>query len=663
MERTYRILSKAEINQLERQTCTAEDWSKVYVSENFTLEQISNVNFSGFVHLGRFNGVFTLPGGIRKHAGLHDVTLHNVTVGDDCCIENIQNYISNYNIGDNTFINNCGMIVVDGSSCFGNGLTVSVLNETGGRDVYIYNELSAQQAYIQAFYRHRTKMIERMKELTEEYTAKHTATYGTIGSHVSLTNVGQIQNVCIGDYCTAFGTSRLFNGTINSDREAPVNIGYGVIAEDFIISSGSSITDSVALERCFVGQACHLGHFFSASNALFFSNCVGENGESCAIFAGPYTVTHHKSTLLIAGMFSFMNAGSGANQSNHMYKLGPVHQGTLERGVKTASDSYVLWPACVGTFSLVMGRHVNHPDTSDMPFSYLIEQAGSSYLVPAVNLRSVGTIRDVKKWPKRDNRTDPHCLDIINYSLFNPYTVQKMFAGIRKLKDLQRIAGENVDSYLYQDMIITKRSLTKGLIYYNIGITKYLGNCMIHCFDGKEVHTEAELQACFRSDCGDGNGEWVDISGLIIPMSAVDRLMDDIESEKINSLDGISDAFDEMNKHYRDYEWTWVYHHFKEYFSIDLHKITKAEAIRVVNKWKDSVVKLDSMLYDDARKEFSSVSMTGFGVDGGIKEKKSDFEQVRGDFETNPFVMEIAEHIKNKTAKANEIIGMLKKIQ
>ena len=93
-------------------------------------------------------------------------------------------------------------------------------------------------------------------------------------------------------------------------------------------------------------------------------------------------------------MFSFMNAGSGSNQSNHMYKLGPIHQGTLERGAKTSSDSYILWPARIGAFSLVMGRHVNHPDTSDLPFSYLIEEQNTTYLIPGVNLRSVGTIRN-----------------------------------------------------------------------------------------------------------------------------------------------------------------------------------------------------------------------------------------------------------------------------
>ena len=57
-----------------------------------------------------------------------------------------------------------------------------------------------------------------------------------------------------------------------------------------------------------------------------------------------------------------------------MYKLGPIHQGAMERGAKTTSDSYILWPARVGAFSLVMGRHVNHADTSNLPFSYLIEQ-------------------------------------------------------------------------------------------------------------------------------------------------------------------------------------------------------------------------------------------------------------------------------------------------
>ena len=94
----------------------------------------------------------------------------------------------------------------------------------------------------------------------------------------------------------------------------------------------------------FVGQGVQLGKQFSSENSLFFANCEGFHGEACSIFAGPYTVTHHKSTLLIAGIYSFYNAGSGTNQSNHMYKLGPVHQGVLQRGSKNGSFSYMRWP-------------------------------------------------------------------------------------------------------------------------------------------------------------------------------------------------------------------------------------------------------------------------------------------------------------------------------
>src|SRR5574344_2353618 len=441
MNKKYRKLTGDEIIRLERQFCIAEDWNNITVAEAFTAEYVSCVQFSGTIYLGVTNDSFTLPGGIKKHSRLNYATLHNVTVGNDCCIENVHNYIANYVIGDHTLIENVGVMYVDRLSTFGNNVAASVLNETGGREVYINDKLSAHQAYIIALYRHRPKLIQKLREITDYYSNKHASTIGTTGSFVRIKNADVIKNVRIGDYCSINGASRLENGSINSNEAAPVLIGANVICEDFIISSGSSVTDGTTLSRCFVGQACLLGHNYSASDSLFFSNCQGENGEACAIFAGPFTVTHHKSTLLIAGMFSFMNAGSGSNQSNHMYKLGPIHQGTLERGAKTASDSYILWPSRVGAFSLVMGRHVTHSDTSNLPFSYIIEQEGTTFLVPGVNLRSVGTMRDNAKWPKRDGRTDKNFLDTINYNLLSPYTIQKMLKRLKLLGSLQYASG------------------------------------------------------------------------------------------------------------------------------------------------------------------------------------------------------------------------------
>ena len=660
--KAYRSLTEDEIFKLKSQSCLADDWSNVLVDVEFTTEYVYHTRFSGNVRLGVFNGEFVLPGGIKKHAGLRHVTLHNVTVGDNCCIENIQNYIANYTIGNDAFIENVDVILVDGVSKFGNGVEASVLNETGGREVLINDKLSAHLAYILALYRHRPELINRLKEITDFYSNKHASDVGTIGSHVRIINTGSIKNVRIGDFTHIEGTCRLLNGSINSNKKASVHVGYGVICEDFIISSGSHVDDGSMLARCFVGQACQLGHNYSNSDSLFFSNCQGENGEACAIFAGPYTVTHHKSTLLIAGMFSFMNAGSGSNQSNHMYKLGPIHQGTLERGAKTTSDSYILWPARVGAFSLVMGRHVNHADTSNLPFSYLIEQKNTTYLVPGVNLRSVGTIRDAQKWPKRDKRTDENQLDYINYNLLSPYTVQKMFKGRDMLMALRQASGELSDTYSYQSAKIKNSSLKNGIRFYEIAIHKFLGNSIIKRLEGIDFRNDDEIRSRLRPDTEVGAGEWVDISGLIAPKSEVDRLITAIESGEVNRLKDINACFAEMHSKYYTYEWTWAYQKIEEFYGVKPEEMTAQDVIDIVLMWKDAVIGLDKMVYEDAKKEFSLSSMTGFGADGSRREKKQDFEQVRGDFESNPFVTAVLKHIETKSALGDELINRMKKL-
>ena len=51
--------------------------------------------------------------------------------------------------------------------------------------------------------------------------------------------------------------------------------------------------------------------------------------------------------------------------------------------------------------------------------------------------------------------------------------------------------------------------------------------------------------------------------------------------------------------------------------------------------------------------------MTGLGVDGSRDEMKLDFGQVRGDFESNPFVTAVLKHIDDKTALGEELINRI----
>jgi len=656
----FRKLTGDEIAFLESRDCTASDWNKIEVHPEFNPKNIRKVSFSGNIKIGKIDGVFTFSGGLKKQAGLRNVSIHNCELGDNVLIENVQNYIANYKIGNNTLIQNLDRLITEGKSRFGNGTEVAVLNETGGREVMINDKLSAHVAYILALYRHRPELIRRLREMVRFYADKHASEIGTIGDNVIIMNAGLIRNVRIGNNACIEGARRLENGSINSNEYDPVHVGYGVIAEDFILCSGSHVEDSSMLTRCFVGQACQLGHAYSASDSLFFSNCQGENGEACAIFAGPYTVTHHKSTLLIAGMFSFMNAGSGSNQSNHMYKLGPIHQGIIERGGKTTSDSYILWPAKIGAFSLIMGRHYRNSDTSDMPFSYLIESNDESILVPGTNLRSVGTIRDAQKFPKRDKRKDPNLLDQINFNLLSPYTIQKMFKAIDILHGLQDACGHTSKYYTYQSCRIKNSSLKKGIELYHIAIKKFLGNSIISRLKGQKFSSIEELRKRLIPETNDGLGEWLDIAGLIAPKRLIDNLLNDIESGKVGKLKEINRILEEIHRNYYALEWTWAWDKIQSYYGYKPETITPEDIIHLVEDWKGAVVRLDKILYDDAQKEFSLSAQTGFGADGNNDEQRLDFEQVRGVFEQNTFVSSILQHTEEKSKLRDELIEVMK---
>lgn len=658
-QRTYRPLTGEEISSLEAQGCRSTDWALVQVAEPFTPANYRNATFSGRVRLGTTAKVHIRSSAIPVQSGIYDALLHDCTVGDDVLIRKINNYICRYDIADDVIIENVGRLAMTGQSTFGNGTEVSVLNETGGREVPIYGRLSAHVAYLLALYRHDIALMKALRRMVDRYTESRRSDRGRVESGARIINSGSIQNVFIGPAAVIDGASKLSNGSLMSEPEAPVYVGANVLASDFILAAGATLNDGAVAVHTYVGQGSELTRLFSAHDSLFFANCICENGESAAIFAGPYTVTMHKSSLLIAGMFSFLNAGSGSNQSNHMYKLGPIHQGVVERGSKTTSDSYILWPARIGAFSLVMGRLVNHPDTSRLPFSYIIEVAGESHIVPGVNLKSVGTVRDAQKWPKRDRRTTLHPTDFINFNLLSPYTVQKMMAGTELLRQIEATSGSTSQIYSYQGLAMTASALRKGLRYYAMAIDKFMGNSVIKRLEGIKIEGDDDIRRALAPTAAAGKGEWVDLCGLIAPKSEIKRLTSDISQGRLADLDAVEDRLRSLHADYYDMEWTWVVERFAWWWGKEASELTRADVAAIVDRWTDSVVTLDRMLYDDAHKEFSAIARIGFGQDGSDRRGERDFEHVRGEFEKDPFVLMVLDHIDKKTALGQELKSRL----
>ncbi|MDI6775243.1 MAG: DUF4954 family protein [Verrucomicrobiota bacterium] len=652
----YRTLTTDEIKALESNGCSAADWRRVLVRDPFDPRNVRETTFQGDARVGRLGGKGPSPDGIGRPSAICGANLHDCSIGDNCRIANVNGWLSRLDIGDNALIENVGTIACQGETTFGNGHEIPVLNEAGGRELKITRLTSAQVAYLTVLYRDRPALVAVLNAMADRCAAAMRSNRATIGSNATIRGAPQIVNVRIGSSAVIENALSLRNGTLDSSADAPVVVGDGVIAENFIFQRGSSVTGGAVISSTLIGEGCRIGKTFSAENSVFFANSEAFHSEACSVFCGPYSVTHHRSTLLIAALFSFYNAGSGTNQSNHMYKLGPVHQGILERGCKTGSGSYLLWPCRVGPFTAVIGKHHANFDTSDLPFSYIAEEDGKSTIVPAMNFFTVGTMRDAEKWPARDRRKHPDKLDLIIFDALSPFTAQRMLRGRDLLARLAQTADKD-QTYVTVNGIHIKRLLLKTCArYYTLALDKHFGDVLLRRIAQEAPRSLADL---LQPDPAgeDGTGEWVDLCGLLCAAKRLDALSREIADGTIASLESLHLALRRLYDAYRPDEWNWFLAQLPNIAGNGAQPGSPSAVRQLLDKWKDSSLKLLNMVEGDARKEFEGGVRIGFGIDGN---QDADFEAVRGTYDGNKFVKALrdsARAIIQKHDQACRLIG------
>ena len=590
-----RQLSDEEIRILEDRNCWAEDWTNVHVTDDFKPNYMHRVMLYGEVSIGDFDKNIEVSRGFMKHSGINNATLRNVTIGDNCLIENIGGFINNYTIGDDCYISNVNAMETTDGATYGEGNLISVLNEVGDGNVILFSELNSQFAAFMAKHFCDKPLKDAIRRLINEEIARKRHEQAYIGDNVKIVNTKEITNTIVYDDCEINGASRLSDCTILSSPVSNVYIGTGVICENSIISEGSSIINSVKIQDCFIGEACQISNGFTASSSVFFANSYMSNGEACAAFCGPFTASHHKSSLLIGGQFSFYNAGSATNFSNHAYKMGPIHHGVLERGTKTASGAYILMPAHIGTFSVCFGKLMYHPDTRYLPFSYLIAYGDTMYLSPGRNITTVGLYRDIRKWPKRDVRPVGSQKSIVNFDWLSPFSVGEIVEGKQILEKLRDACGENVATYTYHNYVINASSLNKGIKYYDIALRIYMGAVLKRVI---KKWGKVDLPTTII-----GQGKWNDLSGLLLPESEEMRLLSDIKRGELETIQEVTDRFKEINRNYREYQWAWTYQLILDYYH--LTEITDADVERIHKDYVHARRAWIAEIRKDAEKEYA----------------------------------------------------------
>ncbi len=654
---TKRNLKNDELAILKQNGCLAENWDHVLVSEGFQPDRVRNVYFSGRNTLGVFDGTIDLEEGESVRCGVYNSTLRDTEVQDNVFIASVQ-FLSRYWVETGAVVRNVGTIAVSGETTFGNGAEISVLNEAGGRDIMMYDRMSAQVAAIMATSRHDPQVVEKLQGMIRKHADGRRADRGVIGRRAEVRDSGVLRNIHVGPYARISNARHLEEVSLVSSQQAPVLVGAGVIARNVIIQSGSSVDTGALLKNCFVGQGVQIGKQFSAEDCVFFANSEGFHGEAVSLFAGPYTVSHHKSTLLIAGMCSFINVGSGTNQSNHMYKLGPLHQGVMERGVKTGSFSYMGWPSHIGAYTAVIGKHPNSFDASDFPFSYINEAGGKTVVTPAMNLFTVGTRRDSEKWAARDRRKDTVRHDLIHFGLFNPYIIDKVISAMALMEQLREGTSKEQDMVHHKGIHIKRLLLKTCARYYEMAVKIYMGQGLIGRLEGMELPAKANKAVkALKYDPAKLYDKWLDVSGLLVPASVYEKLLSDIGSGVYWKPQDLEKALTDIYHAYVEYAWAHCAALIEKRYGVLMDEWDAELIGKVLEDGRDQNIKFNNMIYHDAKKEFDPSARISYGVFGQPDE---DFRAVRGELDENKFVAGLKKENDEIAERVDKVINAIR---
>lgn len=521
-----RTLTRQEITTLENQGCSSTNWNDLLVEETFTPEHIRETRFSGKIAL---------------HSDVH---IFNST------------------------------LISTSHSTFGQGIEVNVLDETGGRSVLVHSGLTSQSAYIQCLWRYHHAAVENLRNLIRKSVESSLTDTMTIGKGTSICDCRHVSDVQVGDNATLIAIDYLEDGTVLHDAQ----IGPSVIGRHFIVSPFSTVTDAAQLDYVFVGQGVKIGGGFTAEHSLFFTGCEMFHGEACAYFGGPFSVSHHKNTLLIACMTSFFNAGSGSNFSNHLYKSGPIHYGILRRGCKMASDAHLIFPSHIAPFTTLFNEPKPFQNTSKQPFSYLSPKG----VKEGINLFRLSPYRDQDKWRKRHAKFDQgkKDSDLLHFDILSPYTI-----GL-----IRERANDN-DYY-------------RAILY--IYVAQYVQK-------GRATDLD----------------QWVDVGGMMTSHHVMVTCMRQLADGKIDALD---DFYEQLKRIYEDYDnLNAQYATSLACQLLDKEEITDEEILTLRDMARPYREQRDKAVLDDARKEYTfPISSITFGLDGTENDSENEKSQLRG---------------------------------
>ena len=444
----YRKLNAKEIQILQKNDNSADDWNNVEVAELFDARLIKRCSFFGRIRIGKLQPFFHEFNNLRMPVGIYNSTIISCDLGDNVVIDQVS-FMSHYIVGNDVMLINIKELSVSNHTKFGNGIVkngedesvriwMEICNENGGRKVLPFNGMLAADAWIWSKYRADTVLLEKFKEFTDDKFDRKRGYYGKIGERTVIKNCDIIKDVWIGSDAYIKGANKLKNLTISSDEKAATQIGEGCELVNGIIGFGCRIFYGVKAVRFMMGSHSQLKYGARLINSYLGDNSTISCCEVLNSLIFPGHEQHHNNSFLCAALVQGQsNMAAGAT-------IGSNHNSRAADGELIAARGF--WPAlCVSvkhnsvfaSYTMIAKGDYPYELNISLPFSLVSNQADSNELtvMPGYwflyNLYALA--RNSEKYKSRDQRVDRSIH--LEYDYLAPDTINELLSGLALLQE------------------------------------------------------------------------------------------------------------------------------------------------------------------------------------------------------------------------------------
>lgn len=644
-ETVYHSLTPEQINLLESNLNTSDDWTKIMVAEDFDASLVRNTKFYGLVRIGTLQPMFKEFHDFRMAAGICNSTIISCDIGNNVCIDNVH-YLSHFIVEDDVMISNVNELATTNYSKFGNGVVkegesesvrtyVEVCNENGGRNILPFNGMLAGDAYMWSRFRDDELLLERFKEMTDHQLDNKRGYYGKIGERTVIKNCGILKDIWIGSDAYLKGATKIKNVTINSDVTRKSQIGEGCELVNGIVGYGCRIFYGVKAVRFVLSSHSQLKYGARLINSFLGNNSTISCCEVLNTLIFPSHEQHHNNSFLCAALvMGQSNMAAGAT-------IGSNHNSRSADGEIIAGRGF--WPGlCVSlkhnskfaSFTIIAKGDFPSEINIPVPFSLvsLDEVNDHMTVMPAYwfmyNMYAME--RNAWKTKDRDQRTEK--IQRIEYEYLAPDTINEIFSSLKLFASLNIDEEGNaaVDGWenSRRKTILTK--VPQAIRIFNDLVSFYATTKFIAHIAAHDLKSFDDLKASLTTQLT--RAAWVNVGGQLITTTDLKKIKDDVKSGAINSWTMVHNEYKRLGIQYEADTLQHAYTSFLEIKNITAQQFTAAvfrAALEDHVRIKEWMCKC---IYDSRAKDYSNPFRKM------VYETNAEMNKVLGKLEDNSFI-------------------------